>query len=346
MSMKPTPVQRPLANVKGKVAFITGGSSGIGLGIARVLSAAGMKVAFTYKSEAHRDAALASFPQDNPGVHALLLDTTDRDGMVRAADEVERVFGNVHLLCNNAGVGLPVPLSVVSWQDWDWALDVNVNGVFSGVRTFLPRMLAHGEGGHIMVTSSAAGMVAGMLGVYVTTKFAVVGMMESLRTEMTGKNIGVSIFCPGLVRTEIFNTDRNRPAAHGVVAAAPAGPPPVLPGAPPMDLMGLAMDPLEAGRQVLEGIRRNDLYILSHPEFAPVVRERFDLMMASFSTRPVPVGRRLATATFTPDIYAAELAKKKPVKKKPAAKKKVAAKKPARPARRAAKRSAAKRRRR
>lgn len=323
MARKITPVQKPLAKVAGKTAFITGGSSGIGLGIARVLSAAGMKVVITYRSQKHRDAALASFPKDNPGVHAIQLDMSDRDGMVRAADEAERVFGNVHLLVNNAGVGIPALLSNVSWQDWDWAMDVNINGVFSGVRTFLPRMLAAGEGAHIMATSSSAGIVAGSLGVYATTKFAVVGMMESLRTEMAGRNIGVSVYCPGLVRTEIFDAERNRPASHGVVARKPAGPPPLLPGSKPVDLMGVAMDPLEAGRQVLAGIRRNDLYILSHPEFAGVARERFRLMMESFSTQPAPAARREVTAFIIPDIYAADLAKRAK-RSRPAARKKAA----------------------
>lgn len=303
-------VQTPLASVKGKTAFVTGGSSGIGLGIARVLSAAGMQVAFTYKSEAHRDAALAAFPAGHAGVHAIRLDTTDREAMPRAADEVQRVFGNVHLVVNNAGVGIPALLSTVSWRDWDWSLDVNINGIFNGVRTFLPRLLAHGEGGHFVATSSSAGIVAGTLGVYATAKFAVVGMMESLRTEMEGRNIGVSVFCPGLVRSSIFDIERNRPAAHGAEAREPFRPPPLKPGAKPIDIMAAAMDPLEAGRQVLAGIRRNDLYILTHPEFEPVVRQRVSLMLASFSKKPVPKNRRLATETITPDIYAADLKKK------------------------------------
>jgi len=309
MARSITPVQKPLASVKGRTAFVTGGSSGIGLGIARVLSAAGMKVAFTYRSSAHRDAALSAFPRDNPGLLAIALDTTDREGMVRAADEAERAFGPVHLLCNNAGVGLPALLSDVSWQDWDWAMDVNINGVFNGVRTFLPRMLKHGEGAHIMATSSSAGIVAGTLGVYATTKFAVVGMMESLRAELVGRNVGVSVFCPGLVRSEIFAFERNRPAGHGAVRGKSA-PPPLLAGSGPVDLMGSAMDPLEAGRQVLQGIRRNDLYILSHPEFEPVVRERAKLLLGSFSKAAVPAARRLATQAITPDIYAADLIKK------------------------------------
>jgi NAD(P)-dependent dehydrogenase (short-subunit alcohol dehydrogenase family) len=321
-------VQTPLANVKGKTAFVTGGSNGIGLGIARKLSAAGMKVVFTYKSEAHRDAALASFPKDNAGVQAIKLDTTDRDGMVRAADEVERLFGNVHLVVNNAGVGIPALLSSVSWRDWDWSMDVNINGIFNGVRTFLPRLLKHGEGGHIVATSSSAGIVAGTLGVYATAKFAVVGMMESLRTEMEGQNIGVSVYCPGLVRSSIFDIERNRPAEHGAVKLDPPKPPPLKPGSKPVDIMAAAMDPLEAGEHVLEGIRRNDLYILSHPEFEPVVRQRVTLLLKSFSKEPVPKARRLATAAITPDIYAAELAKKAAAGKKKTrkpAKKKVAA---------------------
>ncbi len=305
----PRPVLTPLSEVRGKVAFITGGSSGIGLGLARVLSAAGMKVVFTYLNEQHRDSALAQFPQGNPGVHAIRLNTTDREGMVRAADEAERVFGNVHLLVNNAGVGLPALLSKVSWEDWDWAVDVNVNGVFNGVRTFLPRMQKHGEGGHIMVTSSAAGLIAGTLGVYVTTKFAVVGMFESLRTELSGTNIGVSIFCPGLVRTQIFDAERNRPASHGKKGAPT--PPPMGHEGPPLDLMGAAMDPIEAAEYVLAGIRRNDLYIFSHPEFLPMAQERSALLLDSFSSKPVPADRGYVSGFLHPDIYAAEIEKRR-----------------------------------
>ncbi len=300
--------QTPLADVRGKTAFITGGSSGIGLGMARAFSAAGMKVIFTYKRAAHRDAALAQFPKGNAGVHAIELDTTDRAGFARAADEAREVFGNVHLLANNAGVGIPALASTCSYQDWDWAMDVNINGVFNGIHTFLPRMLEHGEGGHVVTTSSSGGLVAGTLGVYCTTKFAMVGLMECLRVEMQGKNIGVSVFCPGLVRTQIFDAERNRPASHGA-AAKPAGPPPVLGSGPPVDLMAAAMDALEAGEKVLAGVRHNDLYILSHPEFANAVRERAEAMALSFSKDPVPALRQAATDTFTPDIYRVEAAR-------------------------------------
>jgi NAD(P)-dependent dehydrogenase (short-subunit alcohol dehydrogenase family) len=303
--------QTPLADVRGKVAFITGGSSGIGLGIGRVLSAAGMKVVFTYMREDHRDRALALFPAGNPGVHAIRLDTSDRDGMVRAADEAEAKFGAVHLLVNNAGVGITSQISTATWNDWDWAMNVNVDGVFNGIRTFLPRMLARGSG-HIVTTSSSAGLVAGMLGLYVTSKYAVMGMMEALRVELEGRNIGVSVFCPGLVKTDIFHSERNRPASlenpGGPRAAAP---PPGIEGAPVVDLMAAAMDPIEVAELVLAGIRRNDLFILTHQEFQPGVQERHDALMASFPREIAPQVRREAVATFVPTLYAEEAARRK-----------------------------------
>lgn len=305
------PHQAPLADVRGKVAFITGGSSGIGLGLAQVLSREGMKVVFTYMRESHRDAALASFPAGNPGVHAIKLDTADREGMVRAADEAEAVFGKVHLLVNNAGVGITSQVSNASWNDWDWAMSVNVSGVFNGIRTFLPRMQAHGEGAHIVTTCSSAGLMAGMLGLYVTSKYAVMGMMESLRVELEGQNIGVSVFCPGLVRTDIFNTERNRPAAlvNPGAAKAPA-PPPGIKGAPVVDLMAAAMDPIEAAERVLEGIRYNDLFIMSHQEFEQATRERSEALLASFPTTSAPAIRHEAAKTFVPRIYAEEAARR------------------------------------
>jgi NAD(P)-dependent dehydrogenase (short-subunit alcohol dehydrogenase family) len=249
----------PLADVAGKVAFVTGGSSGIGLGMAQAFSAAGMKVIFTYLKPEHRDTALASFKPGNAGVHAIRVDVTDRDGMERAADEAERVFGKVHLLCNNAGIGVRALVSNASYKDWDWAMSVNVGGVFNGVRAFLPRMLAHGEGAHVMATSSSGGLVAGTLGVYVTTKFAVVGIMESLRTELEGKNVGVSVFCPGLVRSDIINSERNRPAELANEGGKAPAPLRLRRRPQAADRACPALDPFDV-TMVPAGIRRNDLY--------------------------------------------------------------------------------------
>ncbi|MEY4761142.1 MAG: hypothetical protein RLZZ200_998 [Pseudomonadota bacterium] len=298
--------QTPLADVRGKTAFITGGSSGLGLAIARICSAAGMKVAFTYRSEKHRDEALAQFPAGNPGVMAIKLDTTDREGMARAADDVQARFGNVHLLVNNAGVGIAIPLSKATYNDWDWGRSVNIDGVFNGIHTFLPRMQAHGEGAHIVTTSSSAGLTGGMLGIYVTTKYALMGMMESLRVELDGQNIGVSVFAPGLVKTQIFDTERNRPKElENPGAPAGHGPPPGLSDGP-VDLMAAARDAMEVAAEVLEGIRHNDLFILTHEEFAEVCRERAACLTASFPRTPAPTERVLASQTFVPKIYAVE----------------------------------------
>lgn len=298
---------RPLAEVRGKVAFITGGSSGIGLGMAQAFSEAGMKVIFSYLNEAHRDEALQRFKPGNAGVHALKLDVTDRDAMRRAADEAEGVFGKVHLLCNNAGIGIRNPAAEADYKDWDWGLGVNLGGVINGIATFLPRMRAHGEGAHVMTTGSSASLVAGKVGVYVTSKYAVMGLMESLRDELDGQNIGVSIFCPGLVKSNIASSERNRPDSLRVEGmATPSGET----TAQMQDFMRrfaeVGMDPLEAGRLVLAGVQHNDLYILSHGEFRNAMRERAEALMASLPAAPPPAARAALTRTYTTDIYARE----------------------------------------
>jgi NAD(P)-dependent dehydrogenase (short-subunit alcohol dehydrogenase family) len=298
----------PLRDIAGKVAFITGGSSGIGLGMARAFSAAGMKVVFTYLRPEHRDEALALFKPDNPGVHAIRLDVVDRDAIARAADEVEQTFGKVHLLCCNAGIGLRTPISNATFKDWDWAMGVNVGGVFNTIHAFLPRIRAHREGGHVMATSSSGGLLAGgKVGIYCTTKFAVMGMMESLREELEGENIGVSVFCPGLVKSNIVHSDRNRPAELANDAAkTPVEPPsPAMENAAKM-WMAVAMDPLEAGEKVLQGIRQNDLFILTHQEFEEPVRGRCDALLASFPVKKAPADRVAVVKTYTPDIYVLE----------------------------------------
>jgi NAD(P)-dependent dehydrogenase (short-subunit alcohol dehydrogenase family) len=299
--------QTPLAEVAGKVAFVTGGSSGIGLGLVRSLAAAGMKVVFTYLNDAHRDETLAYFKDTPAQVHALKLDVTDRDGMVRAADEAENTFGRVHLLCNNAGIGLRAPASSASFKDWDWGLGVNLGGVVNGVAVFVPRIRAHGEGGHILTTASSASLaVGGKVGVYVTSKFAVMGLMESLREELDGENIGVSVFCPGLVRSHIVESERNRPAALANEGEKPVPAPSPADAAAMQPYMAVAMDPLEAGGLVLRGIRQNDLYIFTHQEFETVVRERSEAMLASFPVEPAPKARAEIVKTYTPDIYRRE----------------------------------------
>ncbi len=289
-------VPTPMRDVAGKVAFITGGDSGIGLGIARAFTDAGMKVVITYRTKKHLDDAMKVLAGAGDRVHAVDLDVTDRAGMQKAAEETERVFGKVHVIVNNAGVGVFGGLSKATYDDWDWGMGVNVNGVFNGVHTFLPRIQAHGEGGQVIATSSVAGIIAhGGTGVYSTSKFAVVGMMEALRNELADTNIGVSVFCPGLVNTNIGDSSRNRPntladsaykpdpkmmAKMRAQRKGPAGPPP-------------GMDPLEAGQRVLHGMQNNDLYILTTPELEADIEARGEAIVASIPTDVHPPAQRV-----------------------------------------------------
>ena len=145
--------------VEGRTAFITGGASGIGLGMAKAFTAAGMNCVLADVRDDHMDQARAWF--DEAGrkdqVHLLKLDVTDRSAYAAAADEAEHRFGKVHVLCNNAGIGISAEVSKASYEDWDWGVDVNLNGVFNGVHVMLPRIRAHGEGGHIVNTASMGG---------------------------------------------------------------------------------------------------------------------------------------------------------------------------------------------
>jgi NAD(P)-dependent dehydrogenase (short-subunit alcohol dehydrogenase family) len=285
-----------MQDVSGKVAFITGGASGMGLGMARVFSAAGMRVAIADVREDHLEAALRLFREPHPGVHAIRVDVADRKAMAHAAVETEQLFGKIHVLCNNAGVGLIGSLTEASYDDWDWAMGVNLDGVFNGIHEFVPRIRSHGEGGHIVTTASMGGLfAAGNAGIYNASKYAAVALMEQLRPELAPHGIGVSAFCPGLVNTNIHEVERLRPtryartgyAAHAAEQAAreqfmksrilPAG-----------------MDPMEVGRRVLQGIRRNDLYILTHPEYEPGLRERFEALLAAMPLEAGPPAARVA----------------------------------------------------
>ena len=298
----------PLAEVKGRTAFITGGSSGIGLGLARACSVAGMKVAFTWRRADHRDEALRLLGDDHAGVLPLELDVTDRAAFARAADAAEDAFGPLHLFAGNAGTGIRAGAAEATFKDWDWGLGVNLGGVINGIVTLLPRMRAHGQGAHLLATSSTSGLLAGGgIGVYVTAKFALLGLMESLREELAGQNIGVSAFCPGFVRSNLIESEKMRPASLLNEVEKPSTQPPS-----PQDeammrkFMAAAMDPLTAGEQVLAGVRRNDLHIFTHQEFAAPVRERMEALLAAFPVEEAPRARAMVARRFISDLYARE----------------------------------------
>ncbi len=275
-----------MRDFSGKVAFITGGASGVGFGMAKAFSAAGMKVVIADIRQDHLDTAMKSF--SSAEVHPIRLDVTDRKAMAHAAEEAERVFGNVHVVCNNAGINLFNDIGSATYDDWDWILGVNLGGVVNGIQTFVPRIKAHGQGGHIVNTASMASFVAsGVAGIYCTSKFAVRGLSEALRWSLLPHKIGVSVLCPGLVNSSIYESEKIRPAELSTDATV----------SDPQFLERLAqvhqvgMTPEEIGAKVLRAIERNDFYVFSHPEFKEELQALFDEALAAIPNEAAPPER-------------------------------------------------------
>jgi NAD(P)-dependent dehydrogenase (short-subunit alcohol dehydrogenase family) len=276
-----------LTELTGRTVYITGGNTGIGLGIARAAANAGMNVVMGYIQEDQVEPALRLFrPGQRSRVIAIRHDVTDRPGWTRTLAEINSRFGNLHLLVNNAGIKTLAQASQVDTSGWDAAVAVNFTGIYNGCAAVIPHMLGHKEGSHIVTTASMGGLLPGVnAGVYTATKFAAVGMMEALRVELAATNIGTSAFCPGGVSTD------NLLSAEGSSA--------------------VMMDPLEAGERVLNGVRHNDLFILTHPEFKPGMKERFDAILASVPAEPFPEARAKAeTRVLTSPAYAPEAARR------------------------------------
>ena len=276
-----------------KVAFITGAASGIGLGLARTFAAAGMHVAMAdVRASALADAA-ASVARAHPRVKVLAvpLDVTDRDAWAAAADRVERELGNVAVLCSNAGVNFIGATQEATWQDWDFGLGVNLGGAINAVRTFVPRMIAQGGGGHVVITSSVSGLfTGGGSGVYATSKFALVGLAESLRADLKRYGIGVSVLCPGPVKSELFeSTAAVRPPKLAATGSVPVVPPGVSREDTPIFMTAPTGE--QVGEQVLAGIRRNQMYILTHAEIRPVLEARAAALLAALPVEPVDPAR-------------------------------------------------------
>jgi NAD(P)-dependent dehydrogenase (short-subunit alcohol dehydrogenase family) len=277
-----------MRDVQGKVAFVTGGASGMGLAMVRSFAAAGMKVAVADVEQAGLDRVAEEFSETNSEVITLRLDVTGRQAMEEAADAAEQAFGRVHVVCNNAGVAVGGAVQDMSYADWDWVLGVNLSGVVNGVQTFVKRLLAHGEGGHFVNTASMAGHIAVPgLSVYNASKFAVVGLSEAMRLDLADHGIGVSVLCPGVVRTNIFTSGRNRPAeltgerdtASAVLAAdVPEGER----SNRIATLLAGALDPAVVGDMVLHAIQNDEFYIFTHPELRAATEARHIDMTASF----------------------------------------------------------------
>lgn len=264
-----------------RIAVITGGGSGIGEAICLASADLGMDVVVV-DVEAAKAQAVAEAVEAR-GRRALAA-TTD----VRSADDVEalaaRVFdemGGCHLLCNNAGVLVVGASYERSDADWSWVLDVNVRGVANGIRAFVPRMIEQAAGGHIVNTSSSNGLFAlPRNGLYTASKYAVLGLTEALRMELEEHDIGVSALCPGNVRTGILHSDRNRPQDLGaskmtredVMVLASAGD----------DANRGMVDPGQVAQLVLEAVRRNEPYVITHPGSRETIRARHDEILAAY----------------------------------------------------------------
>ena len=261
--------------LNGKVAVVTGGAAGIGLGIARQLRAAGMHVVIADVEEAALQRAASAI-----GAFGVRTDVRDADSVQALADATVAEYGAVHVVVNNAGVGPMAPIADLQLADWDWMLGVNLWGVIHGVHTFLPLLEKNREGGHIVNTASIGGLVPGPgLGAYNVTKFGVVALTEVLAMELAaaGSPVGASVIVPGTVRTDIGNSLRNRPAeaSGGALANADleAGP----------DLGMKWLEPDDIGRITIEAMAAGDLYIVTHPEGWPMVERRHQAIADAFA---------------------------------------------------------------
>lgn len=270
----------------GKTAFITGGVSGIGFGIARAFAEAGLNLILSYRNDAYRTEAERWF-QDHgyPLPRFIKLDVTDRAGFAEAADQA----GKVHVLVNNAGVSVFGPTDDASYADYDWIMGVNFGGVVNGLVSFIPKIKAHGEGGHIVNVASMAAYLSGpQAGIYTASKFAVRGLTESLRYNLAPHKIGVSLMCPGLTKTNAWDSALRRPADFAASGFLP-------PDKAELEQFGtafdLGMDPLEVGQKTLAGMTENRGLILTHPEFADDFEEIYRASLDALPKEDAPEGR-------------------------------------------------------
>ncbi|MET0377664.1 MAG: SDR family oxidoreductase [Spongiibacteraceae bacterium] len=257
-----------MEQLQNKVAFITGGASGIGLATGKTFAAEGMNVVLADidMSELERVA-----PQlDASRLLCLRLDVSDRDNWAAAKHAALERFGAIDILCNNAGIGPDGrQLADMEPRSFDRMIATNLTGIFNGISTFAADMRERGSG-HIVNTASMAGLMANArLGAYTAAKFAVVGMSEVLRAELAPYNVGVTAFCPGLIRTRLEET--TRALGNEVMGGVAMN-------------MDQAMDVMEAVQYVLKAVRKNELYALSHPEYREEVKKRADRLLAAFNS--------------------------------------------------------------
>ncbi|HEX2591477.1 MAG TPA: SDR family NAD(P)-dependent oxidoreductase [Rhizomicrobium sp.] len=268
-------------DLRGKTAFVTGGASGIGLGMARAFGREGMNVVIADIDEKAAKGAVERLASEQIKAAPVIIDVADRGSVRAAALEALAAFGKVHVLCNNAGIAVGGPLGTVKERDWDWIIDVNLKGVVYGTEVFAPLIRSHGEGGHIVNTASLAGMVSAPgMEAYSATKFAVVAMSEGWAIQLAPDGIGVSVLCPGFVRTRIYDSGRARQDRYGGQGEVDPGVGATREQTTQAVLAGI--DPDIVGARVVEAMKAGELYIFTHPNFRPIVEMRLNAIRAGF----------------------------------------------------------------
>jgi NAD(P)-dependent dehydrogenase (short-subunit alcohol dehydrogenase family) len=259
----------------GRTAVITGGASGIGLATAERLGREGMNLVIADIEERVLATEVAGLQADGFRAIGVVTDTADFESVKAMAAAAIAEFGDIHLVFNNAGVGGGGPMLEPDDMDmWDWTLGVNLYGVVHVIKAFGPGMIAHGHPCHIVNTASMAGLLPTPgLGVYTASKYAVVAMSETLALEAAETNLGVSVLCPGFVRTGIADSDRNLPE-HMVDATAEPTEEQDLMRAAMRDLVSGGLPPTEVAERILEAVKKDTFYILPHPQYAPQVAAR------------------------------------------------------------------------
>ncbi len=268
-----------MQDLQGRTAIVTGAASGIGLGIARALAGAGVNVVLADIQQAPLDAARREVEALGVRAADVLMDVSDPESVAAAARAVEAAFGKLHIVVNNAGVAMHgTPLEQVSADEWNWVIGVNVLGVINGIRSFVPLIRRHGEGGHVVNTASISGFFVREgrnQGAYSMTKYAVVALSEALEQELQAAGIGVSVLCPGAVQTRIFQSASTRPDKFGGPYARPQQE--ALRGA-----MGHSLAPDLVGQRVVQAIRDNEFYVLTHAGERDAVKARHARIEAAF----------------------------------------------------------------
>jgi NAD(P)-dependent dehydrogenase (short-subunit alcohol dehydrogenase family) len=282
-----------MKDLAGKTAFVTGAASGIGFGIASALAQVGVKVMLCDIEEAALAAALEKLRSTNADIEGVRADVSLKGELAAAAEATLARYGKVHILVNNAGVGGGGPYGMWSDAAWDWTLGVNLRAVVWGIEIFGPLIEGHGESGHIVSTASIAGLVSNGSSAYNAAKYGVVALSEGLRHELAPRGIGVSVLCPGFIRTQIVDSGRNLPErfAGKVGRTPPAGP--ILERIKFIrDRVAQGIDPLYVGELVREGIENDWPYIFTDNEFEPFIEARFAAIKEGFNRIRERIPRR------------------------------------------------------